>query len=92
MENLEPGTLVTVITIIVAGISIVLGTVVPAIREGLAAGKALDGIARQPDAAPQIRTTMIISMALLETTAIYVLLIVLVLLFFNPLLERFFGG
>ena len=92
MEHLEPGTLVTVITIIVAGISIVLGTVVPAILEGLADGKALDGIARQPDAAPQIRTTMIISMALLETTAIYVLLIVLVLLFFNPLLERFFGG
>lgn len=92
MENLDPNTLITVITIIVAGAGIVIGTIVPAIMEGLAAGKAMDGIARQPDAASQIRTTMIISMALLETTAIYVLLVVLVLLFANPLIERFFGG
>jgi F-type H+-transporting ATPase subunit c len=35
---------------------------------------------------------MIISMALLETTAIYVLLVMLILLFANPLIERFFGG
>jgi F-type H+-transporting ATPase subunit c len=60
--------------------------------EGKAAEKALDGIARQPDAAGQLRTTMIISMALLETTAIYVLLVMLVLIFANPLLDRFFGG
>jgi F-type H+-transporting ATPase subunit c len=92
MENLDPTTLITIITILVAGIGIVVGTVVPAIMEGKAAEKALDGIARQPDAAPQIRTTMIISMALLETTAIYVLLVMLILLFANPLIERFFGG
>ena len=92
MENLDPTTLITIITILVAGIGIVVGTVVPAIMEGKAAEKPLDGIARQPDAAPQIRTTMIISMALLETTAIYVLLVMLILLFANPLIERFFGG
>lgn len=92
MENLDPTTLITIITILVAGIGIVVGTVVPAIMEGKAAAKALEGIARQPDAAPQIRTTMIISMALLETTAIYVLLVILILLFANPLIERFFGG
>lgn len=92
MENLDPNTLVTIITIIVAGIAIVIGTIVPAIMQGLAAKKALEGIARQPDAAGQLRTTMIISIALLETTAIYVLLVVLVLIFANPLIERFFGG
>ncbi len=92
MENLEPGTLVTIITIIVAGISIVIGTMIPTLMQGQAAGKALEGMARQPDAASQIRTTMIISMALIETASIYVLLIVLVLIFFNPLLERFIGG
>ncbi len=91
MENLDPNTLITVVTILVAGIGIVIGTIVPAIMEGKAAAKALEGMARQPDAASQIRTTMIISMALLETTAIYVLLVVLVLLFANPLLDRFFG-
>lgn len=92
MENLEPTTLITIVTVIVAGISIAVGTIIPTLMQGKAAEKALEGIARQPDAAPQIRTTMIISMALIETASIYVLLIVLVLLFANPLVERFFGG
>jgi len=92
MENLDPNTLITLITILVAGISIAVGTIVPTLMEGQAAIKALEGIARQPDAAPQIRTTMIIAMALLETTSIYVMLVVLVLLFANPLIERLMGG
>jgi F-type H+-transporting ATPase subunit c len=37
-----------------------------------------------------LRTTLLIAMALLESTAIYVLLILLVLIFANPLLDRFF--
>lgn len=90
MANLDPQTLVTVVTIIVAGVSIVLGTAIPALVEGRAAVKALEGIARQPNAAGSLRTTLLISMALLESTAIYVLLIVLILLFANPLLDRFF--
>ena len=59
--------------------------------EGKAVQKALEGITRQPDAAGDLRTTLIISMALLETTAIYSLLVILILLFANPLLDRFFG-
>ncbi len=92
MENLDPKILVTIITILVSGISIALGVIAPTIMEGKTAEKALDGIARQPDAASQIRTTMIIAMALIETSGIYVLLVVLVLLFANPLVERVFGG
>lgn len=90
MENMDPETLITLITIIVAGLGIVIGTAVPAIAEGLAAIKALDGIARQPDAAKDLRTTLLIAMALLESTAIYVLLVILILLFANPLIDRFF--
>jgi F-type H+-transporting ATPase subunit c len=60
--------------------------------EGKAAEKAIEGMARQPEATPQLRTAMLISLALLETGSIYVLLIVLVLLFANPLITRFFGG
>lgn len=92
MTNLPPETLITVITIIVAGAGIVLGTAIPALVEGRAAVKALEGISRQPEAAGNLRTTLLISMALLESTAIYVLLVVLILLFANPLLDRFFGG
>jgi len=90
METMDSGTLVTIVTIIVAGAGIVLGTAVPALAEGRAVMKALEGMARQPDAARDMRTTLLISMALLESTAIYVLLVVLILLFANPLLDRFF--
>jgi len=90
MANVEPGVLITIITIIVSGVGIVLGTIVPALAEGRAVLKALEGMTRQPQVASQLRTTLLVSMALLESTAIYVLLIILVLLFANPLLDRFF--
>lgn len=90
MNNLDPQTTITIVTIIVSGVGIVLGTMIPAIVEGRAVLKALDGIARQPESANDIRTTLLISMALLESTAIYVLLVLLILLFANPLLDRFF--
>ncbi|MCZ7666916.1 MAG: ATP synthase F0 subunit C [Chloroflexi bacterium] len=90
MSELDTYTWITIITIIVSGMSITLGTLAPVIMEGLAVMKALEGMARQPEAAGDLRTTLLISMALLESTAIYVLLIVLILLFANPLLDRFF--
>jgi len=90
MWQLDSSTLVTVMTIMASTIGIVLGAIVPAVMEGIAVQKALDGITRQPEAANDLRTTLLISMALLESTAIYVLLVILVLLFANPLLERFF--
>jgi len=90
MTQLEPGALITLVTILVSGIGIIFGTAIPAIVEGRAVVKALEGMARQPDIAGQLRTTLLIAMALLESTAIYVLLILLVLIFANPLLDRFF--
>lgn len=92
MENLSPEVLIIIITTIVAGVTIMIGTMIPTWVQGKAAEKALEGMARQPDAAPQLRTAMLISMALLETASIYVLLVVLVLLFANPLITRFFGS
>ncbi len=91
MTEMDPGTLITLVTILVSGIGIVFGTMVPAIVEGRAVLKALEGMTRQPEIAGDLRTTLLIAMALLESTAIYVLLVILVLIFANPLLERFFG-
>jgi F-type H+-transporting ATPase subunit c len=88
MENLDSGTLVAVLTILVPAITMVLGALTPAIVEGLAVLRALDGMTRQPESANDLRGTLIISLALLESTAIYVLLICLVLLFANPVLDR----
>jgi F-type H+-transporting ATPase subunit c len=90
MEQLDSGTLITLVTILVAGIGMILGAILPALVEGRAVYKALDGMTRQPEVARDIRGTLIISLTLLETTAIYVLLVVLILIFANPLLDRFF--
>jgi F-type H+-transporting ATPase subunit c len=89
MSEMDPRVLITFVTVIIGGIGIVLGTIVPTIMQGRAVQKALDGIARQPEAANDIRTTLLIAMALLESAAIYVLLVILILLFANPLLDRF---
>jgi F-type H+-transporting ATPase subunit c len=90
MNTLDPKVLVTVVTIFVTGFGIVLGTIIPAWVEGKAVLKALEGITRQPESSNDLRTTLLISMALLESTAIYTLLVMLILLFANPLLDRFF--
>lgn len=92
MTEMDPELLITLVTIIMAIIGIVGGTLGPAIVEGRAAVKALEGMTRQPEAARDLRTTLLIAMALLESTAIYVLLVILILLFANPMLDRFFPG
>ena len=88
MDWLDSGTFIGVLTIVVPAITMVLGALAPAIVEGLAVLRALDGMTRQPESANDLRGTLIISLALLESTAIYVLLICLVLLFANPVLDR----
>jgi len=88
MEQMDSATLIALVTIITPTVAILLGTITPALVEGRAVIKALDGMTRQPEAASNLRGTLIISMALLESTAIYVLLICLVLLFANPILDR----
>jgi F-type H+-transporting ATPase subunit c len=85
---MDSATLVALVVMIVPSVAIVLGCLTPAIVEGRAVLKALDGMTRQPEAANDLRGTLIVSMALLESTAIYVLLICLVLLFANPVLDR----
>ena len=88
MDNLDSGTLIAVLTIVVPACTIVLGALTPALVEGLAVLRALDGMTRQPESANDLRGTLIISLALLESTAIYALLICLVILFANPVLDR----
>jgi len=92
MAQMDPGTLITLVTIVGSTVGIVLGALTPAIVEGRAVLKALEGMTRQPEAAGDLRTTLLISMALLESTAIYVLLVILVLIFANPVIDRFFPG
>ena len=64
---------------IAAAIAIGLSTIAPAIAQGLAASKALEGMARQPEVAGEIRTTMILSLAFMEALTIYGLLVAILL-------------
>ena len=87
---MDSGTTITVVTIVAAALAISLGTIFPVVMEGRAVVKALEAMTRQPELADRIRATLFISLALLESTAIYVLLVCLILIFANPLLDRFF--
>ncbi len=62
-----------------------IGAIGPAIGGGNAVGKALEGMARQPEAAGNLRTNMILGCAITETTGIYSLVVSLLLLFMGVL-------
>jgi len=72
-----------------AAIAIALGTMFPAMAMGRAIAQALEALARQPEAEKSITRTLFIGLAMIESLAIYVLVIVLVIIFRNPLLEYF---
>lgn len=63
-----------------AAIAISVSTIFPALGQGLTAKAAMESIARQPDAAKDIRSTLIISLALMEALTIYGLLIAFMLI------------
>ena len=74
-----------VLTVIISGAGIVIGVIAPAIGQAIIAGKAMNAIARQPEAGDSINQALILSLAMLESLAIYVLAVILILLFANPL-------
>ncbi len=64
-----------------AGLCMGIGAIGPAQGEGNAVSHALEGMARQPEAASNLRSTMIMGCAITETTGIYSLVIALLILF-----------
>ena len=64
---------------IAAALAIAISTIFPALGQGRTAKAAMESIARQPDAARDIRSELIISMALMEALTIYGLLIAFIL-------------
>ena len=64
-----------------AGLCTGIGAIGPALGEGNAVGKALEGMARQPESADILRTNMILGCGITESTGIYSLVISLLLLF-----------
>ncbi len=64
-----------------AGLCMGIGAIGPAIGEGNAVSHTLEGMARQPEAAGTLRSTMIMGCAITETTGIYSLIISFLILF-----------
>jgi F-type H+-transporting ATPase subunit c len=78
--------IIIAVSVIAAALAMAIGGYGPARALGEALTKALDAIARQPEASAQITRTLIIGMALIESIAIYAFVIALIILFANPLL------
>jgi len=73
--------------IIAAGIGMGLGAIGTGIGQGIAVGGAVEGVSRNPGASNKILTTMLIGLAMIESLAIYALVISLIILFANPYRE-----
>ena len=74
-------TIVIAAKAISAAICMGVGSIAPAMGEAKAVCTALEGMARQPEAASDLRTNMILGCAVTETTGIYCLVISLLILF-----------
>jgi F-type H+-transporting ATPase subunit c len=83
---MDSQTILSAVSIVAACFAVGLGSVGPALGEGRALAAALDAIARQPEASSTVTRTLFVGMAMIESTAIYCLVVALVLLFANPLL------
>jgi F-type H+-transporting ATPase subunit c len=76
--------LIAIASIITAGFTMCVGVIAPAIAEGIAISKALQSIAQQPDESNTIVRTLFVGLAMIESLAIFCLVIAIVTIFSNP--------
>lgn len=79
-------------SIIISGLTIAIGSIGPAIGEGIALSRALASIAQQPDEANTITRTLFVGLAMVESTAIYCFVIAIILIFANPFWNHVISG
>lgn len=84
-------TWVVVASTVIAAIGIALGTMLPALAMGRAISRALEALARQPESEKSVTRILFIGLAMIESLAIYCLVIMLIILFRNPLLAYLVG-
>jgi len=76
-------TIIAVASIVIAGTTISLGSIGPALAEGRAVATALTSLAQQPDASATITRTLFVGLAMISI-AIYCFVVSMILLFANP--------
>ena len=74
--------------IVAAGFSMAIGAFGASIGQGLAVKSAVDSIGRNPSAGPKVMTTMLIGLAMIESLAIYVFCVAMIILFANPFVDK----
>ena len=84
---MDAHTVIAAVSVITAGITIAIGSIGPALGEARAAAAALTAIAQQPDEANTITRTLFVSMAMIESTAIYCFVVSMILIFANPFIK-----
>jgi F-type H+-transporting ATPase subunit c len=82
--TMDSMTIIAVISIFTAGITIAIGVIGPSLGEGKAVAIALSSLAQQPDASATITRTLFVGLAMIESTAIYCFVVSMILLFANP--------
>ena len=80
------------VSIITAGLTVAIGTTGPALAEGRAVSQALAAIAQQPDEAATLSRILFVGVAMIESTAIYCLVISMILIFANPFWNHFIAA
>jgi len=78
---MDSETIIKLVRIAVAGATIAIGSIAPALAEGRALAQGLESIARQPDASGTISRTLFVGLAMVESTAIYCLVMAFIILF-----------
>ncbi|WFM71949.1 F0F1 ATP synthase subunit C [Halomonas sp. CKK8] len=81
--------MIAAISIFTAGLTVAFGALGPALGEGRAAAAALAAIAQQPDSASTLSRTLFVSLAMIESTAIYCFVVAMIVLFANPFMDAF---
>lgn len=84
-------TIIGAVSIAVAGLTIAIGAIAPALGEARALAQALSSMAQQPDEANRISRTLFIGLAMIESTAIYAFVISIILIFVNPFWTHVIG-
>lgn len=85
---MQDQTWIALVAMTIAGLTIAIGSIGPALGEARALSEALRAIAQQPDERATLTRTLFVGLAMIESTAIYCFVVSMILLFANP----FAGG
>ena len=88
---MDNSTWIAMAAMCVAGLTMAVGVIAPAIAQGKAIAEALKAIAQQPDEAANLTRTLFVGLAMIESLAIYCLVLALILLFANPFWNHVLG-